>query len=189
MLKKVAIAVLLTYTLVCVGSPLGVAVAQELPKLKTPVLITSCGQSPDAEMFRLMADRAGLSGKYTFELLADESKLKGMNTLVLVIGGSGKGLGAAGIDADFEVNRINKLIATARSSGATIVGVHIGGEARRGPVSEAFVPFAGECSVIIVREDGNEDGYFTNIAKTKGIPLVSIAKTSELVDILKTLFQ
>lgn len=188
MMRKVVIGIILSM-LVCVGTSFGLAVAApELPTLKTPILITSCGQSPDAEMVRLMADRAGLQGKYTFDLLAKASALKGMNTLMLVIGGSGKGLGAAGINEQDEINRVNALVAAARSAGVAVVGVHIGGEPRRGPVSANFVPFAEKTSLLIVREDGNKDGYFTGVSKGKGIPLVLISKTAGLAELLKTLF-
>jgi ureidoglycolate hydrolase len=66
-----------------------------------------------------------------------------------------------------------------------ILGMHIGGIERRGTTSQKFIPFAAQVDYLIVRTDGNADGFFTNVAKEKQIPLFLFEKSIELVDILK----
>jgi hypothetical protein len=157
-----------------------------LPKLEKPIFVTSCGQSPDYGTAELLGKRAGLEMKA--DSLAEPEDIIGFKTLIIVIGGSGKGLGAAGIDVPQEVKRVEDLIKKAREEKMFILGMHIGGLDRRGPVSQEFVPFAAQVDYLIVRTDGNADGFFTNIAKEKQIPLYLIEKSPELVDIYKIMF-
>jgi hypothetical protein len=158
-----------------------------LPKLEKPIFVTSCGQSPDYGTAELLGKRAGLEMKA--DSLAEPEDIIGFKTLIIVIGGSGKGLGAAGIDVPQEVKRVEDLIKKAREEKMFILGMHIGGLDRRGPVSQEFVPFAAQVDYLIVRTDGNADGFFTNIAKEKQIPLYLIEKSPELVDIYKIIFE
>ena len=108
--------------------------------------------------------------------------------MIVVIGGSGKGLGAAGIDVPDEQERVDKILARAREMNIFILGMHIGGEERRGPVSANFVPYAAEVDYLIVKEDGNQDGYFTKLAADNKIPLYTIQKSMEVADLLKQIF-
>ncbi|HDP78269.1 MAG TPA: hypothetical protein ENN47_08835, partial [Mesotoga infera] len=66
--------------------------------LEEPVAVTSAGQSPGALQFTIVAKMIKL--EYTFEkLLSVETvDISQFKTLVLVVGASGKGLGAANID-------------------------------------------------------------------------------------------
>ena len=97
----------------------------EGPIAESPILLTSVGQSADVEMVKVMMDKGGLSPETNS--LATEADLGDSKTLVLAIGGSSKGLGAAGIDANQELERVNKLIAAADEKGMTIIALHIGG--------------------------------------------------------------
>ena len=157
-----------------------------LPKLEKPIFVTSCGQSPEYGTAQLLGKRAGLEMKA--DPLAKPADIIGFKTLIIVIGGSGKGLGAAGIDTPAEIKRVEDVIKKAREEKIFILGMHIGGIDRRGPVSQDFIPFAAEADYLIVRTDGNEDGFFTNVAKEKQIPLFLIEKSPELVDIFKVMF-
>ena len=60
----------------------------------------------------------------------------GAKTVLLVLGASSKGLGAAGISAQGEIDRTNLLIAEAKKQGIKIIGLHIGGKSRRGEMSD-----------------------------------------------------
>ena len=89
----------------------------------------------------------------------------GAKTLVLVLGGSTKGLGAAGISADAELDRAKALLAEARKLGMTIIGVHVGGEARRGQLSDRFIEAAvPACHYVVVVADGDKDGFISKLA-------------------------
>ena len=85
-----------------------VSMAASVPKAQLPVVITSCGQSPDALMIKLLCDQIKLAN--SFEKTLQPTQLKGFKTLIIGIGGSVKGLGEAGIDTDDEIARINRVI-------------------------------------------------------------------------------
>ena len=151
------------------------------------VLITSVGQSADARMIKVVADKLQLA--YAFEQLAKPDIIKNYKILVIVVGGSSKGLGAAGIDKEQELVRAQELIKEAKVRSAKILVMHIGGEARRGALSDAFlnevVPYAHH---LIVVENGNKDGYFTQISKEKEIPLEIVTKILATGELMKGYF-
>ena len=52
-----------------------------------------------------------------------------------------------------------------------VVAVHVGGESRRGPLSDKFIdPVMAKADFVLVTEDGNKDGYFTKAAKATERP-------------------
>lgn len=125
-----------------------------------PALITSVGQSADGQMVRVLADRSGLD--YQYDAVA--SSVSGYKTLILVIGGSSKGLGAAGINPAQEEQRVRDLISAAKGSGIKILAMHVGGEARRGELTDQFIRLAvPSADHIIVVADGNQDNIFSQL--------------------------
>jgi len=158
-----------------------------LPRLEKPIFLTSCGQSPDYGIPHLLGKRIGLEMKMASFAAPDD--IVGFKTLIIVIGGSGKGLGAAGVDIPDEVERVKEVIKKAREEKIYILGMHLGGEARRGRTSECFIPFAAEVDYLIVREEGNMDGYFTKVSEENDIPLYLMKKNPELTKILEEIFK
>ncbi len=133
-----------------------------------PTLITAVGQSADGQLVKVLADRVGLA--YTYETLAPAGAVKDYKTVILVVGGSSKGLGAAGINQDQEETRAKQLIAAAKEAGVKILFMHVGGEARRGDLTDRFVTIsAAAANYLIIVADGNKDGFMTNAAG--GAPL------------------
>ncbi len=115
-------------------------------------------------MAKAIMNRAKLS--FSMDSLVKAQALASTNakTLIVVIGGSSKGLGAAGISADAELERAKALLAEAKKRGMKIIGLHIGGEARRGELSDRFINMAvPQCDYFIVVEEGNGDGLFTKL--------------------------
>ena len=160
----------------------------EGPIAESPILLTSVGQSADVEMVKVMMDKGGLSPETNS--LATEADLGDSKTLVLAIGGSSKGLGAAGIDANQELERVNKLIAAADEKGMTIIALHIGGEARRGDLSDKFVaPSFEKADYEIVVADGNKDGLMSDLASKAGIPMDEVTTMADVVEPLKAAFK
>ena len=160
----------------------------EGPIAESPILLTSVGQSADVEMVKVMMDKGGLSPETNS--LATEADLGDSQTLVLAIGGSSKGLGAAGIDANQELERVNKLIAAADEKGMTIIALHIGGEARRGDLSDKFVaPSFEKADYAIVVADGNKDGLMSDLASKAGIPMDEVTTMADVVEPLKAAFK
>lgn len=149
------------------------------PIAEKPALLTSIGQSADVEMVKVLFGRAkipyALDGAIKPSALA-AAKAK---TLVLAIGGSSKGLGAAGISAEAELERTRALIAEARKLGMKVIGVHVGGEARRGELSDKFIAASVPlCDYVIVVAEGNQDKLFDKLCGTK-IPLDKVGKIAE----------
>lgn len=164
------------------------AAPANVPKFGLPVAMTAPGQSPEYAIVNVYFTRTKIPAKS--DPLLEASELKGQKTLIIIIGGSGKGLGAAGIDIVDELKRARELIKTARSQKIGLVGMHLGGEARRGENSQKFIELvAPEMDFLVVRSDGNKDGVFTQIAAKKNIPLALVDKTSELMDLLPKMFR
>jgi len=86
-------------TLVLLASVAAGAVAQGTEVvIRTPILVTSAGQSPDVLMVRVLLNRIGVEN--ITDELAEPAQLEGVQTVIFALGGSQKGLGAAGIDPE-----------------------------------------------------------------------------------------
>lgn len=158
------------------------------PRLKKPLLITSAGQSADVQIAGVLAKKAGLDA--TLSKAATEEDLENISTLVLVIGVSMKGLGAAGLDMEQETSRISQLVNAAQSQNISLLCLHLGGEARRGQLSDQFLTsFLPLAQMVIVVKPGNKDGLFTRICREENIPLLELERTVDGVDPLKILIQ
>lgn len=157
-------------------------------KAEEPVLLTSVGQSADVEMVKSMLERVGID--YTPNNLATSADIGDAKTLVLAIGGSSKGLGAAGIDADAELVRVKELIDAADEAGLSIIAVHIGGEARRGELSDRFIaPSFEKADYSIVVKAGDSDGMMEGLAKDKGIGINLIDSITDTTGALEGIFK
>ena len=154
--------------------------ADEAPQ----ILITSIGQSPDARMINVLISRYQIEAAY--EQLATPEMVKDYKMVIAVVGGSSKGLGAAGIDKEQELSRSKALIKEVRELGVNLLVMHIGGEARRGALSDAFldvvVPYADH---LIIVESGNMDSYFNKMSEEHKIPLQSVEKIADSGELVK----
>lgn len=156
-------------------------------KAESPVLLTSAGQSADVEMVKSMLGKTDI--EFTDNNLATESDLGDAETLILAVGGSSKGLGAAGIDADEEIKRVSGLIDAAKSKDVKIIAIHIGGEARRGELSDKFIqPTFENADYAIVVESGDSDNMMRNIAKDKGYRIDTISQMTDTITKLEEVF-
>ncbi|MFB0564821.1 MAG: DUF6305 family protein [Candidatus Aminicenantaceae bacterium] len=162
--------------------------AQKEAILEQPLLITSAGQSAEVQLASILAKRAGLS--YNLSKLATEKDLENFKTLVLVLGASMKGLGAAGLDTAKEKVRIKKLIEEAKKREISILCLHLGGESRRGKLTDELIAdFLPVATMVIVVKSGNKDGIFSTICKENNIPLEVVEKTSLALEPLKKAFK
>lgn len=179
------------------------AVAQkQTVKLEQPVLLTSCGQSPGPLKIKVFFGRLNIDYVYNLQatagdIIAKKKDGKPFKSLIIVTGASLKGMGAAKVSIDEELDRTKKLMAEARKQGMKIVGSHVEGMERRAQGAapgdnsdelsiDAVCP---QSDLLVVRKDGDEDKRFTAISTSKKIPLILFEKNMELSDVLKNLYQ
>lgn len=190
-MKKFKLSLNFLFILLLLGSLIAftgqVLAAQQAEKLPD-VLITSIGQSADARMVSVLLIRHGIEPVY--EQLASADVIKDYKIVIAVVGGSSKGLGAAGIDQKDEIARTQELLQEIKQQETVLLVMHTGGEARRGALSDAFldeiVPYADH---LIVVEAGNMDGYFTDISKEKDIPMEIVAKIVDTGELVKSFIE
>lgn len=168
---------------------------------EAPVLITSCGQSPGPTTVKVLVQR--LKIPYDLEPLATVETLQAKveagapyKTMIVVMGASLKGMGAAGISIDDEIRRVSALIAEARKLGVRVVGAHVEGLKRRAQGAAAgdttdeqsIDAVAPASDLLLVYKEGNSDGRFSAIAKARNIPLIEFEKMLDLMPVLEKLF-
>lgn len=155
--------------------------AQTPVQLQTPITVTSAGQSADAALVEVVLRRTGIEAELVEMLSADSLTAGDITSLVFVLGGSQKGLGAAGINPEEELERVAGIIDWAEANDVPMVGVHVGGEGRRGPLSERFNSAAApRMNLLVVTSEGNQDGFFTTVATENGIELIEVTDTLEV---------
>src|SRR5512136_1188594 len=162
--------------------------AGEGPVFEAPLLLTSAGQSPDVQIAAVLAKRAGID--HTLVKLATAKDLAGVKTLGLVVGASLKGLGAAGIDMAKEKARVQALLAEAAKKGIPVLFLHLGGDQRRGELTDAMVAaYLPAAKMAVIVKSADADGLFSRISKERAIPLVAVEKTTDAAAVLKGAFK
>ncbi|MEN6310627.1 MAG: DUF6305 family protein [Acidobacteriota bacterium] len=162
--------------------------AVEGPVFEPPMLLTSAGQSPDVQLAVVLAKRAGI--EHRLSKLAVAQDLGGAKTLGLVVGASLKGLGAAGIDTAKEKERVKTLLAEAGKKGIPVLFLHLGGNQRRGELTDAMVAeYLPLARMAVIVKSADSDGLFSKICRARGIPLVAVEKTADVSDVLKSAFK
>jgi len=197
-MKKISVLMVLSLILLV---PASFLLAQSKPLAQPPVLLTSCGQSPGPAMIKVFLQKLNIE----FELnpLATAANLQQKKaagqtygSVIIVMGASLKGMGAAGISIDDEIKRITQLIEEAKKEGITVIGAHIEGMKRRSQGASAgdttdeqsIDAVAPNCQLLLINKDGNSDGRFTAIAKAKNIPMIEIEKNVDLMTELARIY-
>ena len=170
-------------------------------KAELPVLVTSCGQSNGPTTVKIVLQRLKMA--FDIDPLATPEMIQAKakagtpyKSLIITMGASLKGMGAAGIEIEDELARASALIAEARKSGVKIIGAHIEGMKRRSQGAAAgdttdeqsIDAVAPNSDILLVLKEGNADGRFSTIAAAKKIPLVEFEKTMDLIPALEKLF-
>lgn len=152
------------------------------------VYLSTVGQA-DSDIVNNVFKKAGLGSAYTNNNMLEAADVEEGAVVLLTLGSSSKGLGAAGVDEAHEAARAAEFAAAAEAGQLTLILFHVGGTPRRGtssdPIIEAAFPGAAACFVV---SSGNADGFFTNLATENDVDLYSIAKSVDLVDYAKGLF-
>lgn len=173
------------------GASSETSVSVELPALtggfEMPALITPAGQSADGDIIQTLSSRANVTADLDTDATAEN--LTGYKTLIFAVGGSSKGLGAAGIKSEDEIARVQSLIAAAQEQGIKIISMHVGGSARRGDLSDKFLPDplrAADAAVVV--SDGDSDGVIRSYLAENNVPTAYVDAQVDCVDALTTLF-
>ena len=155
---------------------------------ETPAILTSIGQSADVDIVSTLCERAGVTVETNASITADDLTAD-TKTLLLAVGGSSKGLGAAGIDEEQELDRTDALLSKAEELGITVVAMHTGGSARRGTLSDAFIqPAFAAADIAVVVSEGDGDGFMAGILAENSTPSAFVEQAADCLATLQTLF-
>lgn len=180
-MKKIVLCILVTALFLSGGSMLPDTVSSAEA---SGILLTSVGQSPDATMVRVVLRKMKINAENQPLLRPDG--LGGEKILVAVVGGSSKGLGAAGIDKDQEIERVTGLFQAAKQKGMKLLVMHIGGEGRRGTLSDAFIEAAApHADRLIIVDGGNNDKIFDRLVEGKNVKILTAPNVNGTAEPLK----
>jgi hypothetical protein len=180
------------------ASAAGVVLAQTAaPKASPPILIASCGQSTAPDTLNAILRRVGVPYDVVAAATVKDLSAKPYKTLIVTMGASLKGMGAAGVSIDDEMKRTSQLIEAARKAKITIVGAHIEGMSRRAQGAEAgdttdeqsIDLVAPKSDILFIRKDGNSDNRFSIIATARNIPMIEFEKNLEMIPRLEAIFK
>ena len=165
-----------------------VTIGTKSVEFEAPVLVTSFGQSTDGSMIEQVMKRLK-TVSYSYNPTATGADLDGVKTVVIAVGNSTKGLGAAGISQEQETARAKEFMAAVEKKGVKVILCHIGGATRRGSLSDAFADMVLPLSsYMVVKEDGNEDSKFTSYASLNSIPITLVYGSQDTVDAFRLIF-
>lgn len=168
----------------------GTGFSADIPKLELPLLVTCTGQTPGYLTLYTLLNRLDIASDSEPLMTARRIGTPGYKTMIIEMGASLKGLGAAGLDQDEEMERCVNVMAKAKELGIKIVGSHTGGEARRNEIADKFIfPFAPQCDYLLVLAESNKDGYFDKVAEEHKIPLIVFETFAELPEIFTAMFK
>ncbi len=163
-----------------------VASAEFTGKLQAPFAVTSCGQSPGATMLNVVAGQAKLTSvndnAMTASTLPADTK-----TLIITTGTSGKGMGAAGTDVDMELARCKELAEAAKAAGMIVCAAHVEGMSRRTDANDkaSIDGILAIADVVLVIEDSDSDGYFTDYCNTNNLPLLKVGVALDAASVME----
>lgn len=156
------------------------------------VYLTTIGQGELPVANNLMKAAGLTAADYTEKNDLKAAEVEEGAVVFMVLGASGKGLGAAGTDATKELARANEFKAAQEAGKLQIVAMHLGGKNRRGDTSDPSIRVIVPVSkvVMVVNADnndgGNYDGLFTTLAGDS-VPLYTFTKATKIVNSLKFL--
>jgi hypothetical protein len=181
--RALALGLACAATLACAAAP---AAAKTFSR---PALVTSVGQASDIVVVKALLNTQ-LKMDLAVKPVAQPADLAGIKTLILVVGASAKGLGAAGLDMAKELARTRELVEAAHQQKVPILVLHTGGESRRGKTSndliDAVVPQADH---VVVVASGNKDKRFDTLAATRKTPVTEVEKLAAAGEAVKALFE
>lgn len=152
------------------------------------VYFTSIGQSTDIDTFRILVLDNFDSFDYIFDKDITIDEIQENSIVFVFVGCSVKALGESGTSIEDELNRTNNLINQLNSKNITMIGLHTGGQARRGSTSNQFIEkIFSNSSLNIFVESGNFDNMLTTLSVENNIKCYQIITVTELNNTIKLL--
>ena len=141
--------------------------------------LTTIGIAGYDTLKNLLGTISGLQYTDSQTLTADD--VTANDILVVVVGGSSKGMGGAGVTTASEVARAEGFAAKA---GLEIIVLQLGGSATRGETSDPmYNAICGAAKVTMILDGANTDGLFTNLCPAGS--LYTFTRGSKMVNSLK----
>lgn len=164
-----------------------------LPSLPRPIakeyaLITSAGQSTDAYIVSDIANQQMIHNYFMPQ--AKETDLKGINTVVFVVGYSPFGKKLHGINQEGEKKRITELLEKAKEENLIVITVYIGGKQRREKETDELLrlicPYT---SYLISTKESDKDSFLSELATESKIPLTLVSEVSDISEPFASAFR
>jgi hypothetical protein len=184
MIKRVVVLFLILLTLL----PSFIMAGKKTACPEEPVLITPLGQNPDGLMIKVVLSKIGIKNDY-LELASSDDLNNNYRSVVMTVGISYKGLGAAGINYNDEIKRTKKLVGEALKKDCPIILVYLGWSSEREKRTNQIIKLiAPHSTCIIIKEDGGKDKYFAAIAHERQIPVITVDNLAQLENIFKNIY-
>jgi len=162
-----------------------------------PFLITNAGQGPGGKMARLLVTQTKTITLdqdfwYKSEPVEKDLKERSYKALMVVIGSSDKGLGASGITIDQEIERLEKMVKTAKEAKMPIIAVLLEKDKRSNvatnPNERCIDTICPSAEWMIVIKGGNTDQRFDKLKQKYKIPLTIIDNAIDFTSLCKEIF-
>lgn len=149
------------------------------PIAKTPVVITSAGQSTDIYIIHDISNQ--LMIRSFFMPQAKASELEDMKTIVFVVGYSSLGTKYQDISYEEENKRIKALLEKAEKDKLTVLTVVLGGEQPKDNKTEELLRLVGEQTnyFIGIRGSSNEE-ILIELSEDRDIPLTLVGGVNDI---------
>ena len=151
------------------------------------VVLTSAGQSSDVSNVVNGLKKQKVDYFQNNVITANELT-SDYQVLILVVGGSSKGLGGAGLDQVSETARLTALMDKAKANGATIIAMHTGKADRRGTLSDAFIDLVfpkADYAIIVV--GGDDDNHMHDILAASNAAAAYVEKVSQTASVVASM--
>lgn len=163
--------------------------AQTVTGFAKPCVITSIGQNSDAAIVKVLLN-SKLKMGFDYNTVLKPTELGEAKVIIMVLGASSKGLGAAGINMDQEIARTEALLKQARQSGIKVIAMHTGGANRRGQASNNLIDIVlKSADAVIVVAAGNTDKYFDKAERKPGVAVIETQTIAEAGLTVQKLFK
>ncbi len=152
------------------------------------IVITSVGQNLDALIIKTIFDGMGVDAD--FLPVAPANVLAGYGQVIISPGISYKGIAAAGITVQDEINRGLAIVEAASEHSSQVILMYLGGFLQGDTKSQELIEIlAPHADVIIVYKDcGGPIEYFGRLGQEKGIPILIIQSLGSLAEELSCIF-